>query len=128
MILVDTSVWIAYVRGVAATRALADLLESAEAAMHPFVHGELALGHLGRRRTEVLRDLSTLPQIAVIPDDDVLRFIEMHRLAGSGIGWVDVHLVASAVHAHAYLWTLDRRLCRLAERFRVARQPRAGAQ
>lgn len=120
MILVDASVWIGYFRGSAAARPLADLLESAAVVVHPFVHGELALGHLGRRRAEILRDLSIMPRVAVMPDEVVLRFVEMHRLAGSGIGWVDAHLVASTLHARAQLWTLDRPLSRVAERLRVA--------
>jgi predicted nucleic acid-binding protein len=117
--LVDASVWIAHFRGASAARRLADLLESGDVVVHPFVQGELALGHLGRRRATILRDLSILPRVGVVPDDDVLQLVEMHRLAGSGIGWIDAHLVASALHERARLWTFDRPLARVAERLRI---------
>lgn len=121
MILVDTSVWIDYFRGATASRALAELLAAAEVVVHPFVHGEIALGHLGRRRAQILRDLAILPRASVVADDDVIQMVEAHRLAGSGIGWVDAHLVAAALHARAPLWTLDRGLSRVAARLRVSR-------
>ena len=82
--------------------------------MHPWVVGELSLGHLGRRRAVVLADLHTLPAAPLVADPDVGAMIEAHGLAGSGIGWVDAQLLASALAAAAALWMLDRRLTRLA--------------
>ncbi|HZP41156.1 MAG TPA: PIN domain-containing protein [Candidatus Binatia bacterium] len=119
MTLVDASVWIDHFRGGSASRPLPELLEAGDVAVHPFVHGELALGHLGRHRDRILRDLATLPRLGVIPDADVLAFVEMHHLAGSGIGWIDAHLLAAALHARASLWTLDRPLARVAARLGV---------
>jgi hypothetical protein len=118
--LVDTSVWIDHFRGGSASRPLRALLEAGDVVVHPFVHGELALGHLGRARDRILRDLAILPRLDVVPDADVLAFAEMHRLAGSGIGWVDAHLVAAALHGRSSLWTLDRALGRVASRLAVA--------
>lgn len=120
MILVDTSVWIDYFRGASGTRALAALLEAAEVTVHPFVRGELALGGLGHRRSQILDDLALLPRASVVTDDDVMRMIEMRRLADSGIGWVDAHLVAAALSDGASLWTRDRSLSRVAVRLRLA--------
>src|SRR5262249_56599459 len=99
MTLVDTSVWLDHFRGVRAIRRLAELLDAGEVVIHPFVHGEIALGHLGRHRAQVLRDLTLLPSVALVPDPDVLHMVEARRLAGSGIGWVDAHLLAAALHA-----------------------------
>ena len=119
MILVDTSVWIDYFRGVAAARALADLLEANEVSVHPFVRGELALGGLGRRRIGILDDLAVLPHASLVSDDEVLHMVDARRLMGSGIGWVDAHLVAAALHDGASLWTRDRALSRVAVRLRL---------
>ena len=52
--------------------------------------------------------------------EDVLRFIDVHQLMGQGLGWVDVHLLASAFVAREKLWTKDRRLADAANRIGVA--------
>ncbi|HMA28230.1 MAG TPA: type II toxin-antitoxin system VapC family toxin [Thermoanaerobaculia bacterium] len=117
MILVDTSVWIDHLRRKSAR--LSALLEGGLVLLHPFVVGELALGHL-RRRTEILGLLSELPQANAAQHDEVLEFVERHGLTGSGVGWVDAHLLASAALSHASLWTLDRRLVRAAARLALS--------
>jgi predicted nucleic acid-binding protein len=105
--LVDTSVWVAHLRR--GLPALAERLEEGEVLCHPFVIGEVSLGHL-RRRTEILALLAALPCAVLARDLEVLAFVESKRLAGSGIGWVDAHLLASAALSDAPLWTADRRL------------------
>lgn len=77
--------------------------------MHPFVLGELACGNL-RSRGEVLSLLQALPPLPVSIDKEVLFFIDRHALMGQGIGYVDVHLLASARLGGALLWTRDKRL------------------
>jgi predicted nucleic acid-binding protein len=78
----------------------------------------LACGHL-RRRGEFLSLLANLPQIAVVSDEEVMRFIEAHRLMGEDLGWTDVHLLAAAAAEPAKLWTGDRRLLAAASRLGV---------
>lgn len=108
MILADTSVWVDHLRR-GDTR-LVDLLESASVLMHPFVAGEIACGSLADRKT-VLELLQDLPTTAVAEFDEVLSFVEHHRLWGKGIGYVDVHLLAAvALTNGATLWTRDKRL------------------
>ena len=107
MILVDTSVWIQHLRH--GKDRLANLLDQGQVACHPFVIGELALGSLTRRRA-VLELLAELPVTRTVSHEDVLDFIERRGLNGCGIGWVDVHLLASALIDHVPLWTFDRRL------------------
>ncbi len=114
MILVDTSVWIDFLRGGGAAAPLARSLADDEVWTHPFVIGELALGSLGRRRRRMLADLRLLPQVSVLSESEVHRLVEARSLAGTGIGWVDAHLLASALAAGVELWTLDRRLSRVA--------------
>lgn len=112
MILVDTSVWIDHLaRGEVR---LAQALDQARVMMHPFVIGELACGNLADRRP-VLRLLGSLPTAPRATDDEVLHFIEQHRLMGRGIGYIDAHLLAAtALAADARLWTRDTQLARAA--------------
>jgi predicted nucleic acid-binding protein len=108
MILVDSSVWIDHLRG--ATADLARALEHGRVLAHPFVIGELALGSL-RQREMVLRFLRDLPQAVMAEDAEILDFIDRHALFGLGIGYIGVHLLASArLTPDASLWTRDRRL------------------
>lgn len=108
MILVDTSVWVDHLRSGDAR--LADLLDRAQVVMHPFVVGEIACGQLADRQA-VLELLQDLPAVSVADGGEVLGFIDRHRLHGKGIGYVDVHLLASvALTEGASLWTRDRRL------------------
>jgi predicted nucleic acid-binding protein len=108
LILVDTSVWVDHLRRGDAR--LVALLESASVAIHPFVVGEIACGSLADRKT-VLELLQDLPMTGVAEADELLAFIERHRLYGKGIGYVDAHLLAAvALTEGATLWTRDKRL------------------
>lgn len=86
---------------------------------HPFVIGELACGRMKQRR-EILSLLQALPEAQTIGHDEALAFVETHRLMGAGVGWIDVHLLASAVLSHAALWTFDAKLQKVAEAQDVA--------
>jgi len=105
--LVDTSVWVDHLaRG---NPSLVDLLEAGEVETHPFVIGELALGHL-RWREKILGLLKALPAMPEAEHAEVMGLIEDRGLAGSGLGWVDAHLLASALLGGTRVWTLDRPL------------------
>ncbi|MGK9171223.1 type II toxin-antitoxin system VapC family toxin [Inquilinus limosus] len=118
MILIDTSVWVDHLR--AGDEKVAALLDASRVLAHPFVIGELALGHLRQRQT-ILSALQDLPQAAVATDAEVLTFIERYALAGSGIGYVDVHLLAATrLTSGSALWTRDKRLSGVAERLSLA--------
>jgi hypothetical protein len=113
LILVDTSVWIDHLRRGDAR--LVELLERSTVLMHPFVVGEMACGSL-RDREPILELLQDLPGTAVAESDEVLQFIERHGLHGKGIGYVDVHLLASvALTKGAKLWTRDKKLGAVAQ-------------
>jgi hypothetical protein len=116
MILVDTSVWVDHFR--TGDPAFAELLRAELVLMHPFVAGELACGNL-RKRQAILNDIAALPQAVLVDHHDVLRLIEERRLWGKGIGWIDGHLLASALVSGACLWTLDSALGRAARALAV---------
>lgn len=112
MILPDTSVWIDHLRR--GEPALRVALEDQQVLIHPFVVGELACGNL-RRRDEVLELLARLPQAPVATEREAHELVERRALTGKGIGWIDVHLLAStALAAPAILWTHDKRLAAVA--------------
>lgn len=108
MILIDTSVWVDHLRR--GDVELAALLDDNSVLIHPFVIGELACDSLADRHT-VLDLLKDLPAARIAEPDEVLTFIDAHRLHGKGIGYVDVHLLAAAALTEgATLWTRDKRL------------------
>lgn len=111
MTLVDTSVWVDHLRN--GNDALSELLLKGEVACHPMVIGELACGNL-KRRKELLTLLHALPTVECVSDDEILFFIEQHRLSGRGLGLVDIHILASSAISITPLWTLDGRLQRAA--------------
>ena len=111
MILVDTSVWIDHFR--VGNPLLNEVLGSALVLTHPYVVGELACGNL-ENRTRILADLNALPLAVPATHGEVLRLIEERKLWGRGIGWVDGHLLASALLSNCRFWTLDSQLDRVA--------------
>ena len=117
MILLDTSVWVDHLRR--GDTLVVQVLGSGQAAVHAFVIGELACGNL-KSRVRVIDLLKALPQLALATDDEVLYFIERHRLMGRGIGYVDAHLLAAVAIGGAQLWTRDRRLREIATELGVA--------
>lgn len=107
MVLVDTSIWVTHLRQ--GTRRLEKLLMDAEVMCHSFIIGELACGNL-KNRNEILSLLQSLPMTPTIEFDEFLFFIDRNHLMGKGVGFVDVHLLASALLAGVPLWTADKRL------------------
>lgn len=116
-VLIDTSVWADHFR--AGDAALVALLNDGRARMHPYVVGELAMGNIANRaRTIAL--LRAVPSIAPVDEDAWLSFVEREELGGSGLGYVDTHLLAAAHVAGAALWTRDRRLAARAAKLESA--------
>lgn len=117
MILVDTSVWIDHFRR--RNDRLVQLLSTGRVLIHPFVIGELACGQLGKRE-ETLSMLRTLRPAPVAETEEVLAMIERLKLYGTGLGYLDMHLIASARLARRPLWSLDKPLEQVALRLGVA--------
>jgi len=117
VILVDTSIWVEHLRvGSARLRAL---LRDNQVLCHPFVIGELACGNLQRR--EVILDLlAALPEARLAEHSEALHLLDSARLYGQGLGWIDLHLLASTLISGCALWTSDRPLQRAAAALQVS--------
>jgi predicted nucleic acid-binding protein len=122
MVLVDTSVWIRFLsnREPYASE-LGRLLGGDEVVGHEFVFGELLIGDVGGRR-KLLDAYSQMLAAPTVPHVEVVSFARARRLHGRGIGWVDVHLLASALVGRLALWTADPRFAALATELQVAYQ------
>ncbi len=107
MVLVDTSVWVSHLRD--GNAELARLLNDGQVMCHPFIIGELACCNI-KNRSDVLSLLKLLPPVAQAGHREVLHFIEQNKLMGKGLGYVEIHLSASARLAGVSMWTLDKRL------------------
>ena len=125
MVLVDTSVWIRFLTGREpyATE-LDSLLERDEVVGHELIFGELLIGDKGGRR-KLLDAYEQMHHAAPVPHGDVVAFVRERRLHGQGVGWIDVHLLASAIVGRFRLWTADPRLAALAVKFAVSYTPTA---
>lgn len=120
MIVVDTSIWADHFSK--AREDLSLLVARDEVLQHPFVTGELALGNPANRDA-MIATLDALPQAAVREWSDLLDFACQHDLGGTGIGYVDAHLLASTHWHRARLWSRDKRLATQAERMGLAYLP-----
>jgi len=119
MVLVDTSVWINHLR--ADNPKLKALLLEIEVVSHPFIIGELACGNL-KNRKEVLSLLETLPSSHVVSAGEFHHFLEQHTLMGKGIGFVDIHLLASAKLSRIRIWTEDKNLKKVARNLNLSHE------
>jgi len=116
MILVDTSVWIDHFHH--SDEDLKELLLSNQVCIHPFILGELSCGNISNRK-EVLSLLRTLRSIDLVLDEEVFLLIEDRKLFGKGLGFIDIHLLASAMIHHIPIWTRDKSLSRVARELGV---------
>ncbi len=124
MVLVDTSVWIRYLRANAPYVTDLDRLLALDSVVgHELVHGELLIGDPGGQRT-LLAAYSHLPQAAIVPHEEVVHFVNRRRLHGRGVGWIDVHLLASALVGGFQFWTADERCAAVAQELGVGYRKR----
>ena len=107
-VVVDTSVWRKFFRGTAAVQRLRDLLDEDGAVLiHPFVLGELVLGGISPAQEALFM---RLPESRMVEHSVVIEFVRRRLLVRKGIGWIDAHLLASALTSSASLWSVDAKL------------------
>jgi hypothetical protein len=95
------------------------LLELDEAAGHDLVYGELLIGDAGGR-SQFLNSYDLIHRVPAVGHAEVATFVRSHKLHGKGIGWIDAHLLASALVADVDLWTADEHLAGLAGALGIA--------
>jgi predicted nucleic acid-binding protein len=116
LVLVDTSVWINHLRE--GDKNLAILLQNELVACHPFIIGELACGNM-KNRNEIINLLNALPSTPLLEHDEIMDFIEGRNIINQGIGYVDVHILGSAIISETPLWTLDKSLKKIAKQMAI---------
>jgi predicted nucleic acid-binding protein len=122
VILVDTSVWIRYLSNKPHyLDILRPLLLREEVTGHELVYGEILMGDVGGR-VKFLASYEKIPQSRQVPHAEVVAFVRSRKLHGRGAGWIDIHLLASAIVEGNQLWTADPRLAALALELGVAWQ------
>jgi len=113
-VLVDTSIWIRFLVGTEPyANKLDRLLSDDEVLGHDFVYGELLIGDRGAR-AKLLAEYKLMRQAAFVANSEVVEFVRHHKINGRGIGWIDAHLLASAIVGSSRLWTADRPLAAVA--------------
>lgn len=118
MILIDTSIWVYYFIG--DDEKLDELLNRESVLIHPFVVGEIAMGNLINRQ-KTLASFQDLPTAVLASNDEVLALISNEQLGGTGLSYIDAHLLASTrLTIDAFLWTRDKRLRAAAKRLSLA--------
>jgi len=117
MVLVDTSVWVEHLRYGAI--GLQARLHGGQVCCHPFIIGEIACGNL-KNEFLLRRLLQALPQAIWAEPEEVMHFMENYSLMGKGLGYIDMHLLASARLTRVSLWTLDKKLSEVAEKLGLA--------
>ena len=120
MVLVDTSIWIRFLAGKEPYATELDrLLADDEVLGHDFVYGELLIGDRGGR-AKLLGAYKGMRQATSVPNPEVVEFVRHRKINGRGIGWIDAHLLASAIVANCTLWSADRPLAAVALNIGVA--------
>lgn len=61
----------------------------------------------GKNRSEIVALLQALPTARIADHLEVLHLLESQRLFGTGLGWIDMHLLASAQLTGCGIWTTD---------------------
>jgi hypothetical protein len=118
MVLVDTSVWVDFLRK--DDERLSLLLSQNRVCMHPMIIGELACGHL-KNRTQLLALWQNLAGCSEASHEEAMILLDSQNLMGQGIGFIDLHLLAATLlSSHTRLWTRDKRLCDIAESLNIA--------
>jgi predicted nucleic acid-binding protein len=119
-VLVDTSVWIRFLSNRTPFSAELDgLLADDAVAGHEFVYGELLVGNRGGRQ-ELLSSYERMEQVPAVPHSEVVAFVRARKFHGRGIGWIDAHLLASALVGGVQLWTADGPLGAIADELGIA--------
>ena len=116
MVLVDTSIWIDFLKD--GNDLLREFLENGQVMVHPLIVGELSCGNISKR-SNFLSLINELPQVKESSHEEVMHFIENKKLFGKGVGFIDLHILSSAILSNVPLWTGDKRLANISRTHHV---------
>ena len=120
MILVDSSIWVDHLR--VEDRCLTQLIEQDDLVQHAFVTGEVGMGSFAspKARSQTIAFLRGLEPAVIVGEVAFHDYVTAQRLYGTGVGFVDCHLLASVAETEGVsLWTADKRLATQAKRIGV---------
>ena len=118
MILIDTNRWISHFKH--ADSEVIALLQTDKIVTHDFILGELTLGQFTKaNRSLILERMNFLRKLPTSSHEEVTAFIEKYQMMGSGVGWVDAHLLHSCWKSKISLLTNDKNLNRLARKLQL---------
>lgn len=120
MILADTSVWVNHLRR--GDHDLTRMLQAESVGLHPFILGEIAAGNL-RNRERVLVYFASLTELPIAHENEVHHLLESRRLWGSGLGWIDLHILTATKLSGWQLYTADQAMNQAAARLEIPRVP-----
>ena len=112
-IILDTSVWIEYLKGNPEYFDICQgLIEAQEIRTIEIIFAELLQGALNKREMKLIRDYyEAIPKIEL---DQLLikggEYSREHNLISKGIGLIDAIIMSATITASARLWTLDKKL------------------
>jgi predicted nucleic acid-binding protein len=117
MALVDTSVWIDHFYK--KNDHLVNLLNEGKVYTHEYIAGEIACGNISNR-DEIIYLLQALSYTLSISHEEILDFISNRHLYGKGLGYIDIHLLASSLISNVKLWTRDKKLNQVAKELNIS--------
>lgn len=121
-ILVDSSVWINFFQGKASAYELHHLIKEDQVLSHPWIFGEIAVGQINYERDKVLFELQQLLQLPIYSIQELVVFLNKHKLYGLGLSLIDLQLIYTIVQNKCLLWTEDKMLKRCSEKFNLSFQ------
>ncbi len=112
MILIDTSVWIEYLRGNEWGEVVPEYIEQNEVVGISAVFGELLQGAKTNREIRIINEFwENLPKVfeqgLFVKAGELSR---KHHLISQGVGLIDAYLLAAAIEYDLAIWTLDKKL------------------
>ncbi|MBI1884630.1 MAG: VapC toxin family PIN domain ribonuclease [Chlamydiae bacterium] len=120
MLLVDTSIWIDFLRGKESTQALSGLLSQNQVACHSWIVGELMVGQLGSQRRQILHDIHLLPKLEEYSLMELSDFVERESLYAKGLSFIDIQLLYACLVEDHLLWTNDQKLKLTSHHYKIA--------
>jgi len=64
-----------------------------------------------------------MQQADTVAHHEVVTFVRSRRLSSRGLGWIDAHLLASAILQRHQIWTADVRFAVAASELGIAHRP-----